>query len=86
MKLSLGHTQFRPTFRVFTFFAIGTYLQTIAMQGEQMSITYIVVLGFEAITAFSLSVLFLKEGSSKVKLVGIGLVLTGITLLRRSNG
>jgi hypothetical protein len=30
-----------------------------------MAITYMVVLGLEAVTAFSLGVLFLKEGSSR---------------------
>ena len=39
-----------------------------------MSITYIVVLGFEALAAFSLSVVVLKEGSSAIKLAGISLL------------
>jgi hypothetical protein len=41
MKLSAGLTQFRPILLVFTFFGVGTCLQTVAMRGEQMSITYI---------------------------------------------
>jgi multidrug transporter EmrE-like cation transporter len=47
-----------------------------------MAVTYIVVLGLEALTAFSLAVLFLKESSSLVKMAGVGLVLAGITILR----
>jgi multidrug transporter EmrE-like cation transporter len=82
MKLSAGFQQALPTVLVFTLFALGTYLQTVAMQGEEMSITYIVVLGFEAISALSLSVFLLKEGSSATKLLGVGLVLVGIVLLR----
>ncbi len=82
MKLSAGLTQFRPTLLVFTFFAVGTCLQTVAMQGEQMSVTYIVVLGFEAVTALSLSIFLLNEGGSFMKLAGVGLVLIGIVLLR----
>lgn len=82
MKLSAGLTHFRPTVLVFTLFAFGAGLQTVAMRGEQMSITYVVVLGFEAITAFSLGVFFLKESSSMPKLAGVGLVLVGILLLR----
>jgi multidrug transporter EmrE-like cation transporter len=84
MKLSAGLTQFRPTVLVFAFFALGACLQTVAMQGQQMAVTYIVVLGFEAITAFSLGVFFLQEGSSVTKLAGVGLVLAGIVLLRSS--
>jgi len=82
MKLSAGLTQFRPTVLVFAFFAVGACFQTVAMQGQQMAITYIVVLGLEAITAFSLGVFFLKEGSSLTKLAGVSLVLAGIVVLR----
>jgi multidrug transporter EmrE-like cation transporter len=84
MKLSAGLTQLRPTMLVFAFFAIGASLQTVAMRGEQMSITYIVVLGFEAIAALSLGVVLLDERSSVTKLAGVGLVLAGIVLLRNS--
>jgi len=82
MKLSAGLTRFRPSVLVFVFFALGATLQTVAMQGQQMAITYIVVLGFEAISAFCLGVLLLKESSSLSKLAGMGLVLAGILVLR----
>jgi multidrug transporter EmrE-like cation transporter len=82
MKLSAGFTQLRPTVLVFVLFALGAALQTLAMRGQQMAVTYIVVLGLEAVTAFSLGVFFLKEGSSIVKVAGVGLVLAGIAILR----
>ena len=82
MKLSAGLTHLRPTVLMFAFFSIGTVLQTVAMRGEQMAVTYIAVLGFEAIAAFSLGVLFLNERSSATKLAGISLVVAGIVLLR----
>jgi small multidrug resistance pump len=77
-----GFTQLRPTALVFVLFALGAGLQTLAMRGQQMAVTYIVVLGLEAVTAFSLGVFFLKEGSSIVKVAGVGLVLAGIAILR----
>lgn len=82
MKLSNGLTQWKPTLLVFVFFGVGACLQTLAMQGEQMSVTYIVVLGLEAITALLLSIFLLGEGASPAKLAGVGLVLLGIVLLR----
>jgi multidrug transporter EmrE-like cation transporter len=82
MKASAGLTEFRPTMLVFTFFIAGASLQTIAMRGQQMVITYIVVLGLEAISAYSLGVFFLKEGSSVARLAGVVLVLVGIVVLR----
>jgi multidrug transporter EmrE-like cation transporter len=82
MKLSAGLTHLRPTLLMVGFFSVGTVLQTVAMRGEQMAITYIVVLGFEAIAAFALSVFLLNEGSSLPKFAGVALVLAGIVLLR----
>ena len=82
MKASAGLTQFRPTMLVFTFFIVGASLQTIAMRGQPMVITYIVVLGLEAISAYSLGIVFLKEGSSVGRVAGLALVLAGIVLLR----
>jgi small multidrug resistance pump len=82
MKASAGLTEFRPTMLVFTFFIVGASLQTVAMRGQQMIITYVVVLGLEAISAYSLGVFFLKEGSSLARLAGVALVLAGIVVLR----
>jgi multidrug transporter EmrE-like cation transporter len=86
MKLSAGLTQLRPTLLVFACFGIGACFQTVAMQGQQMSITYIVVLGLEAISALFLGRLLLGEGISLSKLLGVGLVLLGIVLLRVGRG
>lgn len=82
MKLSAGLTQFRPTVLMFAFFSAGTVLQTVAMRGEQMAVTYIAVLGFEAITALALSMILLKESGSVSKFAGVALVVAGIVLLR----
>lgn len=83
MKSSAGLTNFRPTMLMFAFFIAGASLQTIAMCGRQMLVTYIVVLGLEAISAYLLGVFFLKEGSSLTRLIGVALVLAGIVVLRR---
>ena len=82
MKLSAGATRLRPTVLMVAFFSVGVVLQTVAMRGEQMAITYIVVLGFEAITALLLSMVLLHEGISLSKLGGVALVIAGIVLLR----
>ena len=82
MKLSAGLTQLRPTVLMFAFFSVGTVLQTVAMRGEQMAVTYIAVLGFEAITALALSMILLKESGSMSKFAGVALVVAGIVLLR----
>ena len=82
MKLSAGLTHLRPTLLMFGFFSVGAILQTVAMRGEQMAVTYIVVLGFEAITALVLSMVLLNESGSVSKFAGVALVVAGIVLLR----
>src|SRR5215813_3513447 len=82
MKLSAGLTHLRPTLLMFGFFSVGAVLQTVAMRGEQMAITYIVVLGFEAITALAVSMILLNESATPSKIAGVALVVAGIVLLR----
>lgn len=82
MKLSEGLTRGVPTCLVLLLFCTGALLQTVAMRSTQMTITYTVVLGIEAITALLLGLLLLGEGVTLVKLLGIGLVCLGIVALR----
>jgi small multidrug resistance pump len=82
MKLSAGLTHLRPTLLMFDFFSVGAVLQTVAMRGEEIAITYIVVLGFEAVTALALSMVLLHENASVSKVAGVALVVAGIVLLR----
>ena len=84
MKLSSGLTRIGPSLLVFTLFAIGAASQTIAMRDESMGVTYVVVLGLEAITAFLLGIVLLDERSSPGRLAGLALVVGGIVLLRLS--
>ena len=82
MKLSDGLTQLRPTMLMFACFTVGTVLQTVAMRGEQMAVTYIVVIGFEAIPALVLNMFLLNESGSVSEFAGVALVLAGIVVLR----
>jgi multidrug transporter EmrE-like cation transporter len=85
MKLSAGLTHLCPTILMFAFFSVGAVLQTVAMRNEQMAITYIAVLGFEAISALALSMFLLNESASMSKFAGVALVVAGIVLLRIGN-
>jgi multidrug transporter EmrE-like cation transporter len=82
MKLSNGFNQFGPTALVFMLFCLGAGLQTWAMRNEQMTVTYILVLGLEAVIAFGLGVFLLNESSSALKVAGTLFILVGIVLLR----
>lgn len=82
MKLSEGLTRGGPTALVLALFGLGAILQTVAMRHGSMTITYIIVLGIEAITALALGVFLLGEGFSPLKMAGLTLVFLGIIVLR----
>ncbi len=82
MKYADGLTRFWPSVIVFALFAAGAALQGLAMRGTALSVTYLVVLGLEAVIAFGLGVAFFQEGLTVFKLLGASLVLIGALLLR----
>ena len=47
-----------------------------------MGVTYAVVLGLEAVTAFLLSIWLLQETASAIRFGGIALIVAGIILLK----
>jgi quaternary ammonium compound-resistance protein SugE len=69
---------------MFALFLTGSALQAVAMRNESMAVTYVVVLGLEAVTALLLSILLLQETASPIRFGGIALVVAGIILLKGS--
>jgi multidrug transporter EmrE-like cation transporter len=83
MKLSHGLTRLGPAALVYVCFGLGASLQTLAMRDEQMTVTYVIVLGLEAAMAYLIGALLLDETTTLTKLGGIALVVAGIALLKR---
>jgi small multidrug resistance pump len=83
MKLSLGLTRLGPTTLIFVCFGLGAALQTLAMRDEQMTVTYVIVLGLEALAAYLVGALLLDEITTPARLGGIGLIVAGIMLLKK---
>lgn len=82
MKLSHGLTKGGPIALVMGLFCLGAGLQMYAMRNTEMTITYIMVLGFEAITAMTIGALFLNEGLTLTRVLGVFIVIVGVILLR----
>jgi multidrug transporter EmrE-like cation transporter len=82
MKLSEGMTRLVPTVAFMLLFLLGAVMQTFALEKTQLSVTYVLVLGIEAITAFLLGIFMLGESTSAFKLGGTVLILFGIIALR----
>jgi multidrug transporter EmrE-like cation transporter len=82
MKLSEGLTKFWPTMIVFALFVTGAALQTLAMKREDLAVTYLVVVGLEAILALVFGVLVFSESCTPVRIAGVLLIAGGIISLR----
>ena len=81
-KRSQGLTELAPSAVMFALFGVGSALQAMAMRHESMAVTYAMVLGLEAVTAFGLSVWLLGESASLGRLSGIALIVAGIFVLK----
>ena len=83
MKLSVGLTRLVPSLGIFVCFACGAALQALAMRRAEMGSTYVLVLGLEAVVAFTLGSLFLHERITAEKVAALILIVMGIVLLER---
>jgi multidrug transporter EmrE-like cation transporter len=52
------------------------------MRNESMTVTYVIVLGLEAVIAYLLGTLALQEPTGLSKVTGIVLIVAGIALLK----
>jgi small multidrug resistance pump/quaternary ammonium compound-resistance protein SugE len=84
MKQSDGNTRLAPTILFLLLFNAGALLQAAGMKSAQLGVSYVLVLGAEALLATLLSVLVLREGYSMERLAATTLILIGIAWLRRT--
>jgi multidrug transporter EmrE-like cation transporter len=84
MKLSDGVSRPGPTAAFMALFVFAAAIQAMGMRQADMGSSYIFVLGAEALASALLSVLYLHEHWSPLRVAAVFLVLVGIALLRRS--
>jgi multidrug transporter EmrE-like cation transporter len=83
MQKSQGLSQLLPTILVYACFIFGANLQTLAMhRSGVMGITYVLVVGLEAVLAVVFGAIFFQEHYSPLKLAGVGLITIGVICLR----
>jgi small multidrug resistance pump len=82
MKYADGLRNLNPSILVFLLFVLGAALQIVAMRGTDLSVTYLVVLGLEAVLSFTLGLVIFKESVTLLKVVGALIVVLGIIVLR----
>jgi multidrug transporter EmrE-like cation transporter len=84
MKLSNGVSRAVPTVAFIVLFVLAATIQALGMRQTDMGPSYIFVLGAETLVSALLSVLYLHEQWSPVRVFAVFLVVVGIALLRRS--
>jgi multidrug transporter EmrE-like cation transporter len=82
MKHSHGLSVFVPTLIVYACFFTGATLQTVLTNGADLGITYIFVLGLEAIIVALFGIHIFQEKLSTLNLTGIIFVVLGVAILR----
>ncbi|MCA9737640.1 MAG: SMR family transporter [Gemmatimonadota bacterium] len=85
MKVSAGLTEGIPTAVMFLLVFLGAGFQALAMRHTGMTVTYVMVLGVEAVAAMALGGLLLGERPTLAHLAGTGLVLLGVLVLHASS-
>jgi multidrug transporter EmrE-like cation transporter len=81
MKLSNGFARFVPGSAALTLFLGGAVVQTFAMKRGEMGVSYVFILGLEAVLAFVVGAFFFQETVSLQKVLGVGLIVGGFALL-----
>src|SRR5258707_13898741 len=84
MKLSAGLSRPGFTAAFLALFAGGALLQGAAMHQADLGVSYIFVLGVEALITTGLSVAYLHERFPPSRLAAVALVVAGIVWLRRT--
>jgi multidrug transporter EmrE-like cation transporter len=82
MKQSDGASRLLPSLGFVALFVAGAVLQAVGMRRADMGVSYVLVLGIEAVAAVLLSTIVLHESYSTSRVAAIVLVVAGIAWLR----
>jgi small multidrug resistance pump len=82
MKHSAGLSVLTPSLLVYLCFGLGASLQTMLLAKSELGVSYILVLGLESVMAALFGAIFFKETYSVPAMVGIGLIVAGVAVLR----
>ena len=84
MRQSAGATRLGPTAAFLALFAVGALLQALGMKDSDMGVSYVLVLGIEAVAAVLLGAVVLHESLTPSRLLAMALIVVGIAWLRRT--
>ena len=84
MKQSNGASEPWPTMAFLALFAGGATLQAVGMRDADLGVSYVFVLGLEAVVAVLLSMAYLHESYTPSRMAAILLVIAGVAWLRNT--
>jgi multidrug transporter EmrE-like cation transporter len=82
MKLSAGFSILIPSLLVYLCFGIGASIQTLLTDQSQLGLSAILVIGIESVLAAGCGMAFFHETYSMPSVMGIGLIVAGVAVLR----
>ena len=82
MKPASGFTRVLPSVAVLACFLVGTVFLTLAVQRGNLSSTYMMGLGLEAVVTAGIGLLALHERLTLPQCAGLVLVIGGVVLMR----
>jgi small multidrug resistance pump len=86
MKLSRGFTHWLPSVLLFAFYAASFTCLNFALRSIEVSVAYAIWGALGLILVAAIGMLFLKEGSSALKLASIAVIVAGVIGLYSSGG
>ena len=86
MKLSEGFTRMVPSILLVVFYTLSFGMLTLALKKIDVSVAYAIWSGVGTALIASIGVLWFKEPATAMKLISLGLIITGVVGLNLSGG
>jgi len=86
MKLSQGFTKTLPSIAMFIFYILSLISLTLALKKVDVSVAYAVWSGIGTTLIALIGIFYFKEPSTVIKILSIGLIITGVVGLNLSGG
>ncbi len=86
MKLSQGFTKTLPSVAMFIFYILSLISLTLAFKKIDVSVAYAVWSGIGTTLIALIGIFYFREPSTVIKILSIGLIITGVVGLNLSGG
>lgn len=82
LKLSAGFTKLTPSILIFLFYGLDITALSFSLRELDMGIVYAIWTGFSTVLLTAIGFFLFKEPANLLKMVSIGLIIIGATILK----